>query len=1524
MTTPSTLAQAANAVYAVWTDGSEDQVEILEERLLAGSVNSFLSEFHAPKLNGQYVHQAETATGFSATVFASNDGTKPLIFSVEGTDSIADIAADTELALHGYASSQIVDGYIFLKQCSTPAGTPVTFSAAERTALSAIVATAETTGVPASVHIANLLDKLDAVTTTGTGVLSGSVDFVGHSLGGHVAAVLADLAIQFLGSDITVHSAATFNSPGYAWSDTAPLPHVADKLNHYVAEDGISPTAGFGNPSGEVVLVNIEGGVLHENHGIARLADGLAVRDFLTSRGLSAGQASSLLDAASYTESGSINAILGWIAIAAQAAGLGLSSLSGDVFADIAALNAALGGTSLTDLRGLTSSQLASLAADDAGIALALLNLRPLAISTPGVSPEEARSHAYWTVRADFMRLTAEAKARDFTWQTLPGELYPSVATFLDDASGGTVSVGGGTNRSLTYFADDGGTTIAGWGVADRLFGGQGDDVLAGGAGNDYLEGAGGNDTLDGGTGADAMYGGTGNDTYIVDDVGDQTIELADQGYDKAQVHFGALSNGAYVLQGHIEEGALLEDAGAGDLTGNSDANTLFGNSYANTLTGGAGEDSLYGNAGNDVLIGSDDSVRDLLSGGAGFDTYFAGQNDVVIDSDQHGQVHFQGSRVTGGILDTRVSPNGRDAEGSVHYVSLDATTTLVYNAAAARLVVTKNGKSFTVNEFRPTSSYDIDGTASNPGQKATFATSLNIKLVDIPNGNIANDLASAVLVAAGAVSPRQWDPLVLDLNADGVLGTQGNTPGVHFDLDASGFAERTSWVSAQDGLVVRDLDGNGAIDTGRELFGDQTALLDGGLAAHGFAALAALDSNADGKVDASDSAWGELRVWRDADSNGVSEADELLSMSAAGVSAINLTSTSPNTIDANGNILARLGSFTRVDGTTGKAGSFLFSRDVTDSYASSVLAISPEIEALPDLQGFGAMYTLHQAMARDDALTAMVQATVSSTDYRTLLTQFEAVLQRWAGADTVVLGSRGTNVDARQLAVVEKFYGQDFEGTAGANPNTGAGPQLTGAYKKLLDQLYLQFLPQAQLNAIWSKVTFAIEDGAPDFAEALPAMQTLLGAGEPTAAVQLLYEFARSVKAFGLETSAGFAEFKEAFVGSPFSYDKVIQAGLEGRPVLVGSDTAETLSLSSKGLIYGLEGGDLLLGGSYDDTLHGGAGNDTLKGGDGDDTLYGGDGNDILDGGYGADVLYGGAGDDVLGGTDVSERAGSVAARTSSGAGQPGYISLGGNPVQYVNTNIAVGNTYEGGTGNDTLNGTHGADLYLFGLGDGQDTIVERPGVGVDVLRFGEGIAPGDVSVSRSGLDLVLAHVNGADRVTVKDWFASTGYQVERVEFADGTAWAKEDLTAQGLVVSGTAEADTLTGVLSFANVLYGLEGNDTLNGGAAGDLLFGGEGNDFLNGAGGSDTYKYFAGEGYDTVTDTAGTEDTLDFGAIEQDTAAFYQVGNDLEVLLGPGQGVLVKNQFTTGGSIEFFLFGGQSYSAGQINALAGAKP
>jgi len=116
----------------------------------------------------------------------------------------------------------------------------------------------------------------------------------------------------------------------------------------------------------------------------------------------------------------------------------------------------------------------------------------------------------------------------------------------------------------------------------------------------------------------------------------------------------------------------------------------------------------------------------------------------------------------------------------------------------------------------------------------------------------------------------RQADPLVLDLDGDGIE-TVGDDAEILFDHTADGLKKGTGWVAADDGMLVLDRNENGTIDTGRELFGDNTLLADGEKARDGFEALKDFDVNDDGIIDASDDIFEQLQVWQDGNQDGIS-----------------------------------------------------------------------------------------------------------------------------------------------------------------------------------------------------------------------------------------------------------------------------------------------------------------------------------------------------------------------------------------------------------------------------------------------------------------------------------------------------------------------------------------------------------------------------------------------------------------------------------------------------------------------------
>jgi len=170
--------------------------------------------------------------------------------------------------------------------------------------------------------------------------------------------------------------------------------------------------------------------------------------------------------------------------------------------------------------------------------------------------------------------------------------------------------------------------------------------------------------------------------------------------------------------------------------------------------------------------------------------------------------------------------------------------------------------------------------------------------------------------------------PIVLDLDGNGIQ-TLAKANGVNFDLNNDGNIDKAGWVAGKDGLLVRDLSGDGVINHGGELFGEGTVLADGRKAKDGYQALAALDSNLDGLIDARDATFGSLKVWTDANGNGITDAGELKSLDSLGIKAIGLDAVKTDVVD-NGNLIGLMGSYTKADGSVHTAGDVWFSVDAS------------------------------------------------------------------------------------------------------------------------------------------------------------------------------------------------------------------------------------------------------------------------------------------------------------------------------------------------------------------------------------------------------------------------------------------------------------------------------------------------------------------------------------------------------------------------------------------------------------------
>jgi len=140
-------------------------------------------------------------------------------------------------------------------------------------------------------------------------------------------------------------------------------------------------------------------------------------------------------------------------------------------------------------------------------------------------------------------------------------------------------------------------------------------------------------------------------------------------------------------------------------------------------------------------------------------------------------------------------------------------------------------------------------------------------------------EVLRSLLLEWSAACRRTGDPLVIDLDGNGVGFSAAP---VTFDLLGDGHPQQVSWVGPRAAMLALDLDGDGRITTGAELFGDSRSL-------DGVSALAAHDSNSDGLIDSRDAVFTQLRLWTDASQDGVSQCHELRTLSDAGVLSLSL-----------------------------------------------------------------------------------------------------------------------------------------------------------------------------------------------------------------------------------------------------------------------------------------------------------------------------------------------------------------------------------------------------------------------------------------------------------------------------------------------------------------------------------------------------------------------------------------------------------------------------------------------------------
>ena len=283
---------------------------------------------------------------------------------------------------------------------------------------------------------------------------------------------------------------------------------------------------------------------------------------------------------------------------------------------------------------------------------------------------------------------------------------------------------------------------------------------------------------------------------------------------------------------------------------------------------------------------------------------------------------------------------------------------------------------------------------ANNDLTKALTAFAMGGTLYDMLHGGIVGpfDYNPTTLISDFYTAAQAWvarrDPLTFDLNGDGIqtLALDIDNP-IFFDYDGDGNQVATGWISPNDGFLALDRNGNGLIDNGTELFGDTTPFYSNidiitsssGGTADGFSALAQEDTNHDGKVNAGDDHFANLHIWRDLNSDAICQSGELFTLGSLGIASINVAKTENNTLLANGNVIANLGSYTKTDcstgiiGETGRIGDVDLMKNTFFSQFTAPVIISPEAALLPAMNGAGQVRSLQEAATLSPELLALL-----------------------------------------------------------------------------------------------------------------------------------------------------------------------------------------------------------------------------------------------------------------------------------------------------------------------------------------------------------------------------------------------------------------------------------------------------------------------------------------------------------------------------------------------------------------------
>ena len=685
-----------------------------------------------------------------------------------------------------------------------------------------------------------------------------------------------------------------------------------------------------------------------------------------------------------------------------------------------------------------------------------------------------------------------------------------------------------------------------------------------------------------------------------------------------------------------------------------------------------------------------------------------------------------------------------------------------------------------------------------------------------------------------------------------------------------------------------------------------------------GFTALKALDSNNDNVINVTDAAFGSLRVWQDADGDGLTDAGELRTLAAAGITSISLASGAPPLGAISGNQIRAQSTVTFTGGVTRAIADVILEGNQTESKWLGSSTVTGTAAALPNLKGFGNLKDLHVAMsdAGASALTTLVtnfKVLPATATWTTLKAAADDIMFSWAGVSGTVPTAMTSGFDRQKLAFLEKFMGYELTPRVGGVPDLANVQELIGTWNRTLDELTVRLAAQGPLKAVFGNLAYdanadvfkaASVNTVSDVFKAVIAKLSTVPAtaltqwntnwGPMTA--KLLDIMQRpSATTPGLTPSAGVivkADYAVASLvhalstaASPLTLQQLI-AGLGYSNTAVGTTGADALTRSPA------EGMQVFVGDGGNDTLTGGAGQDVYVFGNnfGVDTIidreaFGAESGDRIRFATlsASQVTFTRSGNDLVinagahGKVTVKDHylprsfswSGSVLSNNTSIEEvqfADGSVKQSGEIAEAVGRGTAANDTmigtefsdeFEGLQGNDTLQGGNDGDLYYFSRGHGNDVIQDV--MTVPVLNQADAI------LFKSGIlfqDLVLERNAASEDLTIRYTWAGDSITISG-QFAYSPYGYQTRYSVDQRIEAFYFVDEGGYGWIDFQKAVlkkYTTDGHDFTYGYGTADEFKWSAGNDFLQGQDGGDVYFFGRGAGQDTIRDAAKYGDTF----------------------------------------------------------------